>query len=50
MRINRYVLDTNVWVSYLINQEEQALIDIAAGGIRHSIGPDRQSSLPHSSF
>ena len=28
MRINRYVLDTNVWVSYLINQEEQTLTNI----------------------
>jgi len=28
MRINKFVLDNNVWVSYLITRREQTLIDI----------------------
>ena len=28
MRVNRFVLDTNIWVSYLITGTEQRLIDI----------------------
>jgi putative PIN family toxin of toxin-antitoxin system len=28
MRVNRYVLDANIWVSYLITETEQKLIDI----------------------
>ena len=29
MRINRYVLDANIWVSYFITNTEQLLVDIA---------------------
>jgi putative PIN family toxin of toxin-antitoxin system len=28
MRVNRFVLDANIWVSYLITETEQKLIDI----------------------
>lgn len=28
MRVNRFVLDANIWVSYLITETEQTLIDI----------------------
>jgi putative PIN family toxin of toxin-antitoxin system len=28
MRINKFVLDNNIWVSYLITRKEQKLIDI----------------------
>jgi putative PIN family toxin of toxin-antitoxin system len=28
MRVNRFVLDANIWVSYLITEAEQKLIDI----------------------
>ena len=31
MRINRYVLDANIWVSYFITNTEQTLTDIAIG-------------------
>lgn len=34
MRINRYVLDANIWVSYFITNTEQTLTDIA---IEHRI-------------
>ena len=30
MRVNRFVLDTNIWVSYLITETEQKLVDIIA--------------------
>ncbi len=30
MRVNRYVLDANIWVSYLITESEQKIIDIIA--------------------
>jgi putative PIN family toxin of toxin-antitoxin system len=30
MRVNRFVLDANIWVSYLITETEQTLIDIIA--------------------
>ena len=30
MRANRFVLDANIWVSYLITETEQHLIDIIA--------------------
>lgn len=30
MRVNRFVLDANIWVSYLITGSEQKLIDIIA--------------------
>ena len=30
MRVNRFVLDANIWVSYLITETEQNLIDIIA--------------------
>ncbi|HEY6901317.1 MAG TPA: putative toxin-antitoxin system toxin component, PIN family, partial [Puia sp.] len=30
MRVNRFVLDANIWVSYLITRTEQHLIDIIA--------------------
>ncbi|SRR6185312_10998450 len=30
MRINRFVLDTNIWISYFITQNQQKLIDIIA--------------------
>lgn len=30
MRVNRFVLDANIWVSYLITETEQKLIDIVA--------------------
>ena len=30
MRINRFVLDNNIWISYLITKKEQKLIDIIA--------------------
>ena len=28
MRVNRFVLDANIWISYLITETEQQLIDI----------------------
>lgn len=28
MRVNRFVLDANIWVSYLITETEQKLINI----------------------
>lgn len=28
MRVNRFVLDANIWISYLITETEQKLIDI----------------------
>ncbi|GGA82104.1 hypothetical protein GCM10011511_01340 [Puia dinghuensis] len=28
MRVNRFVLDANIWVSYLITETEQKLVDI----------------------
>lgn len=34
MRINKYVLDANIWVSYLINNNEQLFSDIE---IKHKI-------------
>jgi putative PIN family toxin of toxin-antitoxin system len=34
MRVNRYVLDANIWVSYFITNTEQVLTDIA---IEHRI-------------
>lgn len=34
MRINRYVLDANIWISYLITNTEQTLTDIV---IEHKI-------------
>jgi putative PIN family toxin of toxin-antitoxin system len=30
MRVNRFVLDANIWVSYLITETEQNLVDIIA--------------------
>ena len=30
MRIDRFVLDNNIWISYLITKKEQKLIDIIA--------------------
>jgi putative PIN family toxin of toxin-antitoxin system len=30
MRVNRFVLDANIWISYLITEAEQKLIDIIA--------------------
>jgi predicted nucleic acid-binding protein len=30
MPVNRFVLDANIWVSYLITETEQKLIDIFA--------------------
>ena len=30
MRVNRFVLDANIWVSYLITETEQKLIEIIA--------------------
>jgi putative PIN family toxin of toxin-antitoxin system len=30
MRVNKFVLDANIWVSYLITETEQKLIDIIA--------------------
>lgn len=30
MRIDRFVLDNNIWISYLITKKEQTLIDIIA--------------------
>ena len=30
MRVNRFVLDANIWVTYLITGTEQSLIDIIA--------------------
>jgi putative PIN family toxin of toxin-antitoxin system len=30
MRVNRFVPDANIWVSYLITETEQHLIDIIA--------------------
>jgi putative PIN family toxin of toxin-antitoxin system len=32
MRVNRYVLDANVWVSYIITQTEKKLLDQVAEG------------------
>ena len=34
MRVNRYVLDANIWVSYLITNNEQILTNIV---IKHRI-------------
>lgn len=31
MRINKFVLDANIWVSYLITNKEQRLTDIVIG-------------------
>lgn len=28
MRVNRYVLDSNIWISYFLNKNEQTLTDI----------------------
>ena len=30
MRVDRFVLDNNIWISYLITKKEQTLIDIIA--------------------
>ena len=32
MRVNRYVLDANIWVSYIITQKQNKLLDLVADG------------------